>query len=229
MVDIHQDFSLTLAIDDWFCTRCIQRRIGRASDWFERLLYTLKGPLQNTTPEQPSNAFAGLPNAISSNPFAYESGYTVPSILSHAAVPVTVDLPVRGIRGNPRPTPEGFPQCTDLVICDARESQGSAALSDSTKVLEDSTIIQKQTVCVGLTEARTDRTPSVGRKTSTTKQYMSSETKTKTTVDRMDSAESGSGLKYGSDYSAHTDPTELHEDLSDEYPGEESEVSMLDD
>ncbi|MCJ1377816.1 hypothetical protein MMC17_000912 [Xylographa soralifera] len=214
--------------DDWFCTRCIQRRIGKAGDWFDKLHYTSGRQLQNTILGKSSNTPADLSNVKSNNPFSYRSKNTAPPTIAHETVPVAFDLAIRGAPGNTCPAPEGFPDCKDdLVMGDAVDSPGNASLSKGTEVLEITRIIQEQMAVVAHRGIRTDRTPVVRRETSTTKKHTSLETKD--TDKSMSSAESVSGVEYGNDYSAYTDPIEFYEDLSDGYLGEESDVSMSDD
>ncbi|MCJ1434180.1 hypothetical protein MMC27_003547 [Xylographa pallens] len=213
--------------DDWFCTRCIQRRIGRAGDWFDGLPYTLRGKLQNSILGQPSTTSAGLSNAVSNNPFVYRIGITAPLVISHKTAPMSVSLPIRGIRGNSGLPHKGFPDCEDLVMCDVNHSAGNTTISEETEVLKNSKVIQEQMGGVRLVEPGTDRTPVVRRERNTTKQHRNF--KMRTTDDSMDSTESVSEIEYGNDYSACNDPIELCEDVSDGYLGEESDVSMSGD
>ncbi|MCJ1283163.1 hypothetical protein MMC26_002490 [Xylographa opegraphella] len=210
--------------DDWYCTRCIQHQIGRASEWFDRLCSSLGGQLQDTTLEQTSDTSAVLSNTISNNAFAYLSGLTAPPITSQKSVPMTVDLPIRGIRGNPYPAPEGLPDGEDLVIGDATDSPDNNTRSEETETLEkDSTIIQGQRTGVRLGQPRTDRTRTVRRESSNTKQHTG--LRMRTTDDSMYTAGCVSMSKYSNDYSASTDPVELYEHVSDGYLAEESDVS----
>ncbi|MCJ1400923.1 hypothetical protein MMC11_004134 [Xylographa trunciseda] len=218
--------------DDWFCTRCIQHRIGRAGDWFDRLLYNSRRQLQNTILGQPCSTSVHLSKAKSNNPSTYRPENTPSWRILHGNIPAAADLattmrePLRSLC----PPPNGFPDFEDdVVMCDAVDSPCDTTLSQETEVLEDSRIFRRHMSYVHRPESRTDRTPVVRRETSSTKDHTKSDVHiTGHAMDRTDSG-SVSETEYANEYGAYTDVSEFYEDVSDGYLGEESDVSMSGD
>ena len=143
------------------------------------------------------------------------------------SVPITVGLPIRGTREKSRLTPECFAGCEDLVMCDATDSPGNTTQSEEIEGLEDSTVIQEETVITPAVETRITRTLLTREETSPAKRHAHSETRD--TNDNTNSAESVAEAEHSNDCRAVTDPIELYGDVSDGYLGEESDVSMSGD